>query len=109
MPEAAIADLDRRVTSLESVVTSSLNRIEGLIRQEIQDLKTEQISDLKKSIERIGDDQRRVWEAVRSLEGDDKLRTGAARAVDKFGNFISIGLGATIGAIVTWLTSGRHP
>jgi hypothetical protein len=120
MSEAALSVLDGRVTQLESALNQSLVRIEGLIRQEIQDLKTEQLSEIKKSLDRIeresskttdrlADDQRRLWEAVRALEGRENLRTGGNRAFVSAGHFISAIAGGLIAAAVNWLSSGRTP
>ena len=118
--ETAITALDGRVTNLETALNQSLARIEALIRQEIQDLKTEQLRDiratidrverdLKDEIRRIADDQRRLWEATRALEGRENQRTGAGKSIGWVGNVIAVALGGGIGAILTSLLSGGKP
>jgi hypothetical protein len=122
MSEAALAALDGRVTNLERALNESLVRIEALIRQEIHDLKTEQIkdikedvarveADLKEQVKRIADDQRRLWDATRELEKRENQRYGGDRKLGWLGNLIAIALSGGIGGLLTaWFTSGRpHP
>jgi hypothetical protein len=115
-----VAALDNRVTALEAALTQSLARIETLIRQEIQDLKSDQLTEIKRSLDRIerdatkttdrlADDQRRLWEAVRTLERRENLRTGTGKAMGSIGHFFSAGLGGLISAVATWLSLGRSP
>jgi predicted nucleic acid-binding Zn-ribbon protein len=120
MTEALVSALEGRVTHLETALTQSLARIEGLIRQEIQDLKTEQLSDIKKTIERVerdlktefsrlATDQGRLWDRITDLEKRDNLRTGSSRAIDRMWNFFSALLGGAIAISGSWLSSGKPP
>lgn len=85
MTDAAFVALDGRVKQLETLVPDALDRIENLIRDEIKDLKTEQLADIKKSIDRIevdlnnkharlADDQRRLWDRLTDVERRENER-----------------------------------
>ncbi len=130
MSEAQLASLDGRVTALEKTVPDGLRRIEDLIQKEIHDLKTEQIRDiknsvdrietdtraglsrvengLKKDIDRVSDDQRRLWEHVGKLELNDGQRTGGSKAIDRLWNFVSVAVGALITFAAMRLGTGGH-
>lgn len=120
MSEAAIVALDGRVTNLETMLAQSLARIEGLIRQEISDLKTEQIKDiredirrverdLKAEVARVADDQRRLWDATRALEGRENQRTGAGKSIGWLGQLIAVAMSGGIASFLTYLLTGRAP
>ena len=64
MTDGDVKLISARLESMESLI----ERIETLLQKEISDLKTEQIADLRRQIERIADDQRRSWDAIRALE-----------------------------------------
>lgn len=118
---ARISAVEERVTGLESAVTIGFNEIKQLIRQEISDLKGEQLRDIKASIDRVetdlkhentrlADDQRRLWDAVRALENGRNADVGTSTAnytwVSGIGHLIS----GAIGALVSWfVTSGKPP
>ena len=74
-----VAALENRVNRLENQITAGFERLENLLRQEINDLKSEQINMLREENKRLADDQRRVWEAVRSLENDRNKAHGGGR------------------------------
>ena len=132
MSDAAIAAIDGRVTALEKTVPDGLRRIEDLIRNEIHDLKVEQLSDIKKAIERIendtktaidrvdadakaaitriADDQRRVWDHIGKLELREGRRTGGTRAFERMWNFVAAIMGGAIAIAGSWLSSRPpHP
>lgn len=100
-----VTALDARMTRLEDQATAGFNRIETLIRQEINDLKTEQINDLRKANDRLSDDQRRLWDRVNDLERRENVRVGEKRSMGRAANFLSATLGAGFGALVSWLTA----
>lgn len=81
-------------------LASAVARLEMLIRNEISDLKTEQIADVKNSINRIADDQRRLWDAVRTIENARHESQGGVKAL--YAAFLIIGsfIGSFITAIV---------
>lgn len=60
-------------------LAKSVERVEKLIENEINDLKNEQIAELRRDNERLADDQRRAWEAIRSLENDRNLAHGGGK------------------------------
>ena len=114
-----IAALDARVTRLENQINSGFERIEQMLRQEIGDLKKEQISDLRELIlslvgdlreahTRIADDQRRLWDRVVDLEKRETMRTGGHRMLSSIGHFLSAAVGGLMTWAVTWL-SGSPP
>jgi hypothetical protein len=81
-----------------------IERIEALLQKEIAELKTEQIADLRKQIERIADDQRRLWEAVRTLETDRNRAHGGAKVISGLMTFIaSIAGSSAAAALITKL------
>lgn len=100
-----VAALDARVTRLEDQITTGFNRIESLLRQEINDLKTEQINDLRKQNERLADDQRRLWDRLGDMERRETSRTsdqrGQHRVIGGIGHFLS----AICGGAITWLAT----
>ncbi len=104
-----VAALDARVTRLEAAITAGFERLERLLRTEISDLKTEQITDLREANKRLADDQRRLWEALRDLERRESQRVGGRRVLSSIGHFLSAGVGALLTWIATWLSSGRPP
>jgi hypothetical protein len=76
-------------------IEAGMHRLERLIEAEIRDLKNEQITDLKESITRIADDQRRLWEAAARQQ--DQLNTwrGGLSAI----HYVVLAVGAIIGSI----------
>ncbi len=108
-----VAALDARVTRLEDQITTGFNEIKGLLRQEISDLKGEQINELRKANERLADDQRRLWDRVTEMERREVRRagegTGQHRVLGGIGHFLSAGLGGAITLLATWLSGGTPP
>jgi hypothetical protein len=99
------AALEGRVTRLENAVTEGFSELKVIVRQEISDLKTEQIADLRKANERLGDDQRRLWDRVSELERRDHERKGSGRLVGSITYFMSAGLGGFATWFATWITA----
>ena len=100
-----VAALDARVTRMEQQISSGFDRLEGLLRQEITELKTEQINDLKKHLERLADDQRRAWDRIVEMERRENRRagdhSGQHRVLGAIGHFVS----AACGGAITWLAT----
>lgn len=110
MPPDPVTALDERVNRLEEAIAAGLNRIESLLRQQIQDLKTEQLRDMKDELRRLADDQRRLWDAVRDLEKVRNLNAGGIRVINSIWNLISAGIGAGIMALLNGFSGGSgHP
>lgn len=59
----------------------AVQRIEATIAKDISLLKTEQIAELRKAVDRIADDQRRLWEALRPLERRQYEQAGGSRVI----------------------------
>ena len=108
MSESIVA-LEGRVTRLEVACNDGFSRIEMLLRQEINDLKAEQISELRKSLDRLADDQRRVWEQIYDLQRQNNQRIGSGRTIGGISNFISAIIGGVITAAATYLSAGGRP
>jgi hypothetical protein len=105
-----VAALEGRVTRLENAVVDGFNRLEAMLRQEIGDLKNEQINELRKLIERVSDDQRRAWDAIREGERRDYERSGTNKIISGISHFAAIVFGGVITWFATYLTSGHtHP
>lgn len=108
-----VAALDTRVTRLEDQITDGFARIEGLLRQEINDLKAEQISELRKANERLADDQRRLWDRLIEVErrehGRDGTSSGQSRILGGIGHFLSAVAGGVITWIATFFSGGTPP
>ena len=96
-----VTALEGRVTRLENAVTDGFSRIEVLLRQEISDLKAEQITELRKALDRTLDDQRRAWDAIRALEQRWDQRQGSVRTLGGLGSFLAV----IFGGLVTWLAA----
>ena len=71
------ADTKLRFDHLEGLI----ERVEALIVKEITELKNEQIAAVNKAMERLSDDQRRLWDAVRVLENDRNRVHGGGRVI----------------------------
>lgn len=93
-----------RIAAIETAVTgltSAVGRLEALIREEIQDLKREQIADLRKANDRLADDQRRAWEAIRELEKNRSGISAAFKTAHAISSLIVALIGGAVGSIVT--------
>ena len=92
-----------RIAAIETAVsglTAAVGRLEMLIREEIQDLKREQIADLRKNNERLADDQRRAWEAIREMENQRSHDRGGFKVAHAaLSLFVGI-IGAILGAFL---------
>lgn len=83
-------------------LTDSVARLEDLIVREIQELKAEQIADLKRQNERLADDQRRAWEAIRSLELERSSDHGRGRVISGLvTGLISIISSSSVAVLIT--------
>ena len=91
---------EAQVTQQLEHLTASIDRLEQLIMREIQDLKSEQIADLRRHIERLADDQRRAWEAIRTIENSTYQYYGGVKALHATIAIISGMLGAGIAALI---------
>jgi len=100
MTDADVTLISNRLENLEGLI----GRIEALIVKEIDDLKSEQIADLRRENERLADDQRRLWEAVRTLETDRNRAHGGAKVISGLMTFIaSIAGSSAAAALITHL------
>ena len=93
----SVAVLIQKIETL----TNGMQRLESLIAREIDELKSEQIADLKRQNERLADDQRRAWDAIRTLENQKNQNFGSFKAVQAIVVFVSTLFGAAIAAFVT--------
>lgn len=113
MTDHEVAALDGRVTRLENQITEGFDRLEMLLRQEISDLKSEQIADLRKQNERLGDDQRRLWDRLVEVERRENRRAGEHGGQGRILSGIWTFVAAVAGGIITWLatyfSSGSPP
>jgi len=78
--EGPVERIPAMIQQLENL-SQAIGRLEGLIHNEISDLKNEQIADLKRAVERIADDQRRLWEAVRAIENARSATQGGVKTL----------------------------
>jgi hypothetical protein len=101
--------LEARMTRLEDSMNAGFARIESMMRKEIDDLKTEQIKDLRESNTRLADDQRRLWDRVTEFERRENVRIGTNRTLGAIGHFLSAGLGGLVTWIATYLSAGAPP
>jgi hypothetical protein len=103
-----VVALENRVTRLETQISAGFERIEKMLRAEINDLKTEQINDLREANKRLADDQRRAWEAIESLRRREEQRTGGSKAFDRIWNIVSALIGGALALCGSWLSTGKH-
>jgi regulator of replication initiation timing len=100
-----VAALDQRVSRLESQIVDGIDRIEKLLRQEINDLKTEQIKDLREQNTRLADDQRRLWDRLTEVERRENRRAGveghSSRLMGGLGHFLT----ALAASGLTWIAT----
>lgn len=104
-----VAALENRVNRLEAQIDAGFSRIETLLRSEINDLKTEQINDLREANKRLADDQRRLWEAVSTLQSREAQRYGGDRKLRGLSQLVSGGIGGLIAAVATWFSTRPPP
>ena len=78
--EGPVERIPAMIQQLENL-SQAIGRLEGLIHNEISDLKNEQIADLKRAVERIADDHRRLWEAVRAIENARSATQGGVKTL----------------------------
>lgn len=106
--------LEERVSRIENSVDEGLARIESLIRQQIQDLKTEQLKDIKSTIDRVerdlkndhtrlADDQRRLWDRLNDLERKDNRRAGEQGTWRVITHTLTGLMSGAIASVMTWL------
>lgn len=81
-------------------LTEGMARLEALISREIQELKSEQIADLKRQNERLADDQRRAWEAIRNIENKGNQYYGGVKVMHAIVATVSGLFGAGIAAVL---------
>lgn len=84
-------------------LTTSVARLEDLIVREIQELKAEQIADLKRQNERLADDQRRAWEAIRMLENKGNQYYGGVKVIHAVIATVSGLVGAALASLISKL------
>lgn len=85
-------------------LSDGMDRLEALIRNEIQELKTEQIAELRRANERLADDQRRAWDAIRALENERHQAAGGFRVIHGIIVVGSTIIGAVMAALVAKFT-----
>jgi hypothetical protein len=106
--------IEGRVSRLEQTVTDGLSEIKELIVREIQELKNEQLGDIKKSIDRVekdlkgehtrlADDQRRLWDQVNGLLYRENQRIGAGNLKNNILHVCSVLVGGLITAGATFV------
>jgi len=96
--------LEGRVSRLEIAVTEGFQRVDVLLRQEISDLKAEQLAELRKQLERSLGDQHRAWDAIRSLEQLKDQRHGSTRTLSGLSSFLAVLFGGIVTMLVAFLT-----
>jgi len=101
-----ILALDQRVTRMENQIASGFDRIERLLRSEIDDLKKEQINDLREALRRLADDQRRAWEAIEMLRRREDQKIGSSRTLENLWRAMSAVIGGILALGGNWLA--RH-
>ncbi len=104
------ADTKLRFDHIEGMI----ERVEALIKQEISDLKTEQIKDLREANTRLADDQRRLWDRVVELERREVERAGERggqhKIISAIWAFFIAAAGGAVTWFATWLSAGKpHP
>lgn len=104
-----VVALENRVTRLETQISQGFDRLEGLLRNEISDLKNEQLSDLREQNRRLADDQRRIWEAVRSVETRENRRDGGSNVLSAIWHALSGVAGGAVALGASWFSSGHPP
>lgn len=106
---AETAALENRVSRLESEVSNGFSRVESLLRDQISDLKKEQIKDLKDLIIWLADDQRRLWKQIGELQKRELVRYGGERKLGSLWHFVTGIVGGLSGALATYFSTRPHP
>jgi hypothetical protein len=104
-----VAALDNRVTRLENQIMEGFKEIKSLLTREIDDLKKEQLRDLRGALDRLADDQRRLWEAVGKLQNRASERTGGSKAIDRLWSIVAMIIGGALTFAGSWLSMGGKP
>lgn len=93
-----------RIAALEAIVsnlTTAVNRLDATITEKISAIKDEQILYLREADQRLADDQRRAWEAIRALENDRFKRQGSISAMLTAVSALVGLIGGAVGSFVT--------
>jgi len=107
--EGRVKRLETDFEGMRSSINAGFDRIERLLMREVTDIKNEQIAEQNKKIERLADDQREMWKALRQLEAINAQRVGSSKTINGISHFMSAGLGGLITAIAAYLSSGGKP
>jgi hypothetical protein len=101
--EVRITRLENDFVDLRTTITSGFADIKAMLREEISDLKKEQISDIK-------NDNQRLWKEVADLKIARNERDGSNKAFINITHFIAVMFGGLVTWLATWIASGKaHP
>jgi cell division protein FtsB len=100
---AQLNAVETRVEKLESRVDKGFAEVKDLIRSEIADLKGEQIKDHKRELDRLADDQRRVWDHIHAMDENAAKASGSRETLFSAGNALMVLLGGVITVLASWL------
>jgi predicted nucleic acid-binding Zn-ribbon protein len=104
-----VTGLDDRVSHINTRITEGFDHLNILLQREIAQLKDEQISDLKKGNERLGEDQRRLWDQVHIVQNNEAKNSGSRETLFSAGHALMVLLGGLLTVVATWVVNIVHP
>lgn len=86
-----------------------VDALDKKIENEVRDLKTEQIADLRRSFDRLADDQRRLWDRLVTVENDRSRTIGKSGAIQGILVTGASFLSASVAVLLQRLLGGGGP
>jgi len=102
-----VSQLEERVSRLEHKIDDGfaqlrLQLVPLLVREE-------QVNAQQKTLDRLAEDQRRLWDLVHAMQLVESARVGRGKVLTSVAHFLSAGMGALATWLATWLAGGpRH-
>lgn len=99
-----VRTLEASFTRTEAIIERTFAELKAMIKDEVLRLKNDQLAEIRKEAERLADDQRRSWEAIRALERNENERKGGFKIIHALWAAVL----AALGAIATLLVAYKH-
>ena len=114
--EQRVKNAEEAINKMPDRMAAAIGEVKEFIRQEVSDLKTDHLSGIRSTIDRVerdlkgeharlADDQRRMWDAIRKLEDDRNREAGSKRATTGIGHTATALLSGSGGGFIAWMLS----
>jgi len=99
-----ISQLEERVSRLEHKIDEGFAQLSAQLIPLL--VKEEQINAQQKTLDRLAEDQRRLWDLVHAMQLVESARMGRGKVLTGIAHFLSAGMGAAVTWFAAWLTGG---